>query len=218
MNPVMDQKNKCDGSYSIAISQMLSEYFCINHKEHKLNKLSAQELISCDRYNMGCNGGNLTTSFNYITRHGLSSEKCMTYKGIDMKCEKKCDDGKNNKVFNFCYMNEEEQLMRYIMKHGPIVAMIPVYTDFLAYKEGVYQIGKSRVYFSNHIAVKIIGWGEQESENEGEENIKYWIIQNSWGETWGEKGYAKILKNQGWSFDNVGFMVDTSLDEEVFKK
>merc|ERR1712072_640770 len=35
-------------------------------------------------------------------------------------------------------------------------------------------------------AVKIIGWGEMQGKN-------YWLIENSWGEDWGEHGYAKIV-------------------------
>lgn len=34
-------------------------------------------------------------------------------------------------------------------------------------------------------AVKVIGWGKHEGTN-------YWIIENSWGETWGVKGLAHI--------------------------
>lgn len=34
-------------------------------------------------------------------------------------------------------------------------------------------------------AIKIVGWGKQD-------DIDYWIIENSWGEQWGEKGYFRI--------------------------
>ena len=39
----------------------------------------------------------------------------------------------------------------------------------------------------NH-AVLMIGFGV-------ENGIPYWLIQNSWGRTWGDLGYFKILRS-----------------------
>jgi hypothetical protein len=56
-----------------------------------------------------------------------------------------------------------------------------VYEDFLFYKSGVYQaLGMN--YLGAHV-VRIVGWNDAEQA---------WIVQNSWGETWGENGFARI--------------------------
>lgn len=44
-------------------------------------------------------------------------------------------------------------------------------------------------------SILCVGWGEQESPaGESGEPIKYWIVRNSWGKNWGNRGYAKFRR------------------------
>lgn len=40
-------------------------------------------------------------------------------------------------------------------------------------------------------AVCIVGWNRGNA-GPGRDNVPYWIVRNSWGEDWGEKGYCKV--------------------------
>lgn len=75
-----------------------------------------------------------------------------------------------------------------IMKWGPVAAGFQVFDDFLTdYKDGtqVYTHPKKHQQTLGGHAIRIVGWGTGGG-------IDYWIIANSWGEEWGDRGYGKI--------------------------
>lgn len=79
--------------------------------------------------------------------------------------------------------SESENIKLEIYQYGPVVVTIPVYRDFLIYKEGLYQVYPKNQKFSADHAVKIIGWDLIDGKNA-------WIIENSWGADWGVNGTA----------------------------
>jgi len=73
-----------------------------------------------------------------------------------------------------------EQLKTALIEHGPIVAPI-VYDECLAaYKGGVFN--EQNLGMINHV-VLLVGWDDSKQA---------WLVKNSWGEQWGEKGFAWI--------------------------
>ena len=67
----------------------------------------------------------------------------------------------------------EAEIQAEIMKNGPVEGAFTVYADFPSYQSGVYQ-HTAGAALGGH-AIKILGWGV-------ENNVKYWLVANSWNE------------------------------------
>jgi len=203
--PVVNQQNTCGSGYAVAVAQTASERMCIASKSQKLINLSAQELLSCDKNNSGCKSGFLNNSADYLKTTGLVDESCFPY-SVDSTCDKICADPKRHKIDGYCILFGEDDIKREIFKNGPVVSVMSIYVDFLTYKSGVYSKGDEVPKFQGFHGVKIIGWGvENGSEQEPNAGNKYWIVQNSWGEDWGDNGYAKISMGQELMFDQYAY-------------
>ena len=81
--------------------------------------------------------------FDYAKKFGLVDTQCMKFESGKDETEKPCDTilascGEKYRVLDYCVASEEEAIKREIHKNGPVVAVMPVYKDFLVYQGGVY--------------------------------------------------------------------------------
>ncbi len=72
------------------------------------------------------------------------------------------------------------QLKKALIEHGPLVAPIHYDKCLENYKGGVFD--EKNMKDISH-AVLLIGWDDEKQA---------WLVKNSWGENWGEKGFAWI--------------------------
>lgn len=184
----------CSSSHAIAAATSLANRFCqADSEKYKGLKLSAQQVISCDKKSRGCNGGGVDSVWGYIQRRGLYPESCVPFAGDKQTaCKTDCKEDQKLKALSHCLLGgDEKEMKREIFNRGPVVAPIYIQDDFLVYEGGVYTPTRySRAQSgadgnSMFAAVTVLGWGKADG-------AKYWIISQSWGTSWGEKGYARV--------------------------
>ncbi|KAG0543888.1 hypothetical protein BDA96_02G227700 [Sorghum bicolor] len=152
--------------------------------------LSEQQLVDCGKpfNNFGCNGGLPSQAFEYIKYNGgLDTEESYPYKGVNGICDFKAENV-GVKVLDSVNitLGAEDELKDAVALVRPVSVAFQVVNGFRQYKSGVYtsdSCGNTPMDV-NH-AVLAVGYGV-------ENGVPYWLIKNSWGADWGDKGYFKM--------------------------
>ncbi|XP_030767592.1 cathepsin B-like [Sitophilus oryzae] len=208
---IRDQ-SRCGGCWALSAAEVMSDRICIHSNATKKLMVSSQDVLTCTS-DFGCSGGNVDAPYKqwnstgYVTGglYNNSLQGCKSYflpecdehptKCTDYvdapSCVQQCDDTSLNYSQQYTYglkhtwFSNEKQIQLELVKNGPVGSGIVVYEDFISYKSGIYQY-VSGDFAGSHV-IKIIGWGV-------ENDVKYWIVANSWNERWGENGYFRIKR------------------------
>lgn len=159
----------------------------------QLVDLSPQNLVDCVTENSGCGGGYMTNAFRYVQDNGgIDSEEAYPYVGEDQPCRYNSTGmAAQCKGYKEIPMENEHALAVAVWKVGPVsVGIDATLSSFQLYHKGVYYDPSCNKDDINH-AVLAVGFGVTVKGK------KYWIVKNSWGEEWGNKGYILMARNRG---------------------
>lgn len=160
-------------------------------------ELSEQQLVDCSTAegNQGCNGGLMDYAFEYIIKNkGITTEEAYPYTATGPNtCEAA---GKPVAATISKYVdvpvNSETALMTAIAQQPVSVAVEADQSVFQFYSGGVMDSACGTQLDHGVLAV---GYGTEGGKD-------YYKVKNSWGATWGDKGY--ILLARGAKFNPSG--------------
>lgn len=209
MTPVRDQGG-CGSCWAFSTLGSLEAIIKLYNSDPFMDlDLSEQELVSCTVTGSCAYGGSQLFAANYIKANGIVDEDCFPYIAQEGDCKNKCS---NPKIFEkikdagmvgFFSIASEDDVKAALIKYGPIPTSMKVYSDFYAYKGGVYQKSSTAREEGWH-AIVFVGWDDSKNA---------WLCKNSWGDDFGENGYFWIKKGDsyiGWGTEYMVYKDDLS--------
>ena len=178
----------CGGCWAFSSSGAVESAWAI--KNNVLYNLSQQELIDCssDYGNHGCEGGSMDLGFQYIIDNGLCTNLTYPYIASDQECQKDCSSVVNITKYGDLRQNDEFNLLLGVAQQPVSVAIQANKRSFQLYQSGIYSDLDCGTQLDH--GVLVVGYSY-----DYENDMKYWIIKNSWGPEWGENGYIRILRD-----------------------
>jgi cathepsin L len=160
-------------------------------KTGKILTLSEQQLVDCNTLTNGCLGGLAAKAYEYIIKNqGITTEQNYPYQASQKSCPSATQSGyfaaATISGYEAVPANNEDALLKAVSQQPVSVRIEGSGDAFRHYLNGIFNGGCGT---DLHHAVTIVGYGMSV------EGTKYWVVKNSWGETWGEGGYMRIKRD-----------------------
>jgi len=174
-------------------------------KTGTLTSFSEQQLTDCsDAYgNQGCNGGLMDDAFKYVEAKGIMTEAQYPFKGVDGTCKYNAADV----VFKITGYTDVPPSNNDALQAAAAQQPVSIGIDaeaIMFYSSGIFD-NKNCGTELDH-GVLVAGYGTDAGTN-------YWLVKNSWGETWGEAGYIRFVRATGTGTAICGLNLQASYPE-----
>ena len=190
-------------SRAFASTAVIESYYALATKQ--LTVLAPQTLVSCAPNpdhcggTGGCEGSIPELAFNYTRSSGMATEAELPYKAHDEPCTKYSPAVGLSGYVKLSPANDAATLEAALAEQGPIA--VNVAANWQHYSGGIFSGGcvEGKSCTIDHVVVAM-GYQKASGTADG-----YWLIRNSWGDSWGEEGYIRLSRK----FDETTFVDDT---------
>lgn len=198
--PEVRQQGVCGSCWAIAASEAV-EALIVKHGGNA--KPSVEALLECVENPQhcggsgGCGGATPELAFEYMAENGVPTEENLAYKSGDAgNCP---GSGTYPADWSRLYINgfsalpsnEAQPLMSALVEQGPVVLSADS-SGWTHYQTGIFDDCSKDAVIDHTLLAK--GYGASNDQ-------KYWLLQNSWGQEWGEHGLLRLLRHDdedGW--------------------
>lgn len=193
VSPVKNQ-GSCGSCWAFSATGNLEGQYALK-EGNSLVEFSEQQLVDCDDVDQGCNGGLMESAYQFLEKEGgIMLSKDYPYHGKREKCQfNQSKVAAKISEYKYAGSEDEEQIKQFLFENGPLAIALNA-TPLQFYFGGVFDLWIPKFLCNpeglNH-GVLIVGYGVNEKGK------KYWIVKNSWGSKWGEKGYFRIVRGKG---------------------
>lgn len=157
----------------------------------ELLSLSEEQLVQCDKVDSGCNGGLMDNGFKFVEGNALCTEGDYPYSsggGTTGQCKKSCTGRVTVKGFTDVPRQDEDALKKAVAEGVVSVAIEADKMVFQSYRSGVLDKPGCGTQLDHGVAA--VGYGH--------DGVDYWKVRNSWGDSWGEKGYIRMARGKNY--------------------
>jgi len=197
---IKDQ-GQCGSCWIFSSVGALEGAYALARKELKV--LAEQQVLDCINSifppTMGCSGGSMSPVFKFATSHGMCSGDSYVYEAKQGSCRSdSCTVAVPKGVFTGYkglapvarLVPASYKAMMSAVAQQPVSVSIEADKDvFHHYQSGIVDGACGQM--PDH-GVLVVGYGHDATAKED-----YWKIKNSWGTSWGEAGYVRILRGNG---------------------
>ncbi|XP_061390817.1 uncharacterized protein LOC133326153 [Musca vetustissima] len=191
---IEDQGMACNSGWSYSAVKSIEIFNAIQTGNFTPASLSAQQLIDCAGQTTACTNQAPQTVFDYLSKYEMPlmpeseypNDINQTEAGM---CLVRGNTGVKLSQYSVVKDNDDESLRKYIGSGFPVIVEInPTSFEFMHYSEGIYEPPTTATRGSHFMTV--IGY-----ERDAVTGLDYWLLLNSFGRTWGERGFVRLLRN-----------------------
>jgi len=202
VTPIKDQ-GQCGSCWAFSTIGAVEGWWQIG--KGKLESFSEQQLVDCSKdVCYGCQGGWPYKATEYIQKSGICGEDDYPYTARDGTCkDTQCDPiVPPGALAGYTTLHTEKDMLE-ALSTGPLSVLVEAdRTAFQYYHSGVLDDASCGTQIDH--AIVATGYGTDGGK-------PYWNLKNSWGASWGDKGYIRFVRDKNQCGINDGAVLPTKM-------